>query len=45
MLAALLSSLGLALPAGLNAWLPVLILALADRFSSTVNLAAPYDFI
>ncbi len=45
MLAALLSSLGLALPAGLNAWLPFLILALADRFSSTVNLAEPYDFI
>jgi uncharacterized membrane protein len=44
-LAALLSSLGLALPAGLNAWLPFLILALADRFSSTIDLNAPYDFI
>ena len=44
-LAALLSSLGLALPAGLNAWLPFLVLALADRFSSTIDLAAPYDFI
>jgi hypothetical protein len=44
-LAALLSSLGLALPAGLNAWLPFLILALADRFTSAVDLAAPYDFI
>lgn len=45
MLAALLSSLGLALPAGLNAWLPFLILALADRFSSVVDLAEPFDFI
>ncbi len=45
MLAALLSSLGLALPAGLNAWLPFLILALADRFSSTIELAEPFDFI
>lgn len=45
MLAALLSSLGLALPAGLNAWLPFLILALADRFTSAVDLAEPYDFI
>jgi uncharacterized membrane protein len=44
-LAALLSSLGLALPAGLNAWLPFLILALADRFSSAVDLAEPFDFI
>jgi uncharacterized membrane protein len=44
-LAALLSSLGLALPAGLNAWLPFLILALADRFTSAVDLAEPYDFI
>jgi hypothetical protein len=44
-LAALLSSLGLALPAGLNAWLPFLILALADRFSSAVELDAPFDVI
>lgn len=45
MLAALLSSLGLALPAGLNAWLPFLILALADRYTSVIDLAGPYDFI
>jgi len=44
-LAALLSSLGLALPAGLNAWLPFLILALADRYTSVIDLAGPYDFI
>lgn len=45
MLAALLSSLGLALPAGLNAWLPFLILALADRYTTVIDLAEPYDFI
>ncbi|HYH12838.1 MAG TPA: DUF4126 domain-containing protein [Thermomicrobiales bacterium] len=45
MLAALLSSLGLALPAGLNAWLPFLILALADRYTSQIDLDAPFDFI
>lgn len=45
MIAALLSSLGLALPAGLNAWIPVLILALADRFTTTVELQDPYSFI
>lgn len=45
MLAALLSSLGLAFPAGLNAWLPFLILALADRFSSRIELNDPFAFI
>ena len=45
MLAALLSSVGLALPAGLNAWMPFLVLALADRFSSAVELNEPFDFI
>jgi len=44
-LAALLSSLGLALPAGLNAWLPFLILALADRYTNQIELDAPFDFI
>lgn len=45
MLAAFLSSLGLALPAGLNAWIPFLILGLADRFTDQVELAEPFDFI
>lgn len=45
MLAALLSSLGLALPAGLNAWLPFLVLSLADRYTDAVELDAPFDFI
>ena len=42
---ALLTGLGLAAPAGLNAYLPLLILALADRFSSAITLDRPYDFL
>ncbi len=42
---ALLTGLGLAAPAGLNAYLPLLILALADRFSSAVTLGRPYHFL
>ena len=45
MASALLTGLGLAAPAGLNAYLPLLILALADRFSDAVTLAPPYDFL
>lgn len=40
---ALLTGLGLAAPAGLNAYLPLLILALTDRLSSAVDLQRPYD--
>jgi hypothetical protein len=40
---ALLTGLGLAAPAGLNAYIPLLVLALADRLSNQVNLAAPFD--
>jgi len=42
---ALLTGLGLAAPAGLNAYIPLLVLALAGRFSDTVTLAAPYDVL
>lgn len=45
MLTVLLTTLGLSLPAGLNAWIPLLILALSDRFTDQVELAEPYDFI
>ena len=45
MLAALLSAIGLALPAGLNATLPFLILALADRFTTAVDLEDPFSFM
>jgi uncharacterized membrane protein len=44
-LAAFLSAIGLAMPAGLNAWLPFLILSLADRFSGAVELNGPFAFI
>jgi hypothetical protein len=40
-----LSGLGLAAPAGLNAYIPLLVLALADRLSNDVTLEQPYDFI
>jgi hypothetical protein len=40
-----LSGLGVAAPAGLNAYLPLLIVALADRFSNSINLDRPYDFL
>ena len=42
---ALLTGLGLAAPAGLNAYLPLLVLALAARVSSAVSLGRPYDFL
>ena len=42
---ALLTGLGLAAPAGLNAYLPLLIFALTDRFSSAITLDRPYDFL
>ena len=35
----------MALPAGLNAYLPLLIVALADRFSNLITLGKPYDFL
>ncbi|CAA9541778.1 MAG: hypothetical protein AVDCRST_MAG19-1585 [uncultured Thermomicrobiales bacterium] len=41
----LLTGLGLAAPAGLNAYLPLLVLALADRISTDVTLARPYGFL
>ncbi len=42
---ALLTGLGLAAPAGLNAYLPLLILALAGRFSDAITLDRPFDVI
>lgn len=40
-----LSGFGLSASAGLNAYIPLLILALADRFSEGVELDRPYDFL
>jgi len=42
---AILTGLGLAPSAGLNAYIPLLVLALADRFTDQVTLERPYDFI
>lgn len=41
----LLTGLGLAMPAGLNAYIPLLAVALADRYTGLIHLAAPYDII
>jgi hypothetical protein len=41
----LLTGLGLAMPAGLNAYIPLLALGIADRYFGLINLAAPYDLI
>ena len=40
---AILTGIGLAAPAGLNAYVPLLVLALADRATTYVNLSTPYD--
>ena len=45
MFATFLAGIGLASSAGLNAYLPLLILALADRFTSVVELDQPYDLL
>ncbi len=42
---AVLTGLGLAPSAGLNAYIPLLIFALADRFTDRVTLGRPYDFL
>jgi hypothetical protein len=45
LLSALLASIGLSSSSGLNAYLPILILALADRVSSDFNLTSRFDAI
>lgn len=42
---AFLTGLGLAAPAGLNAYLPLLIVAIADRFVGGITLDRPYDIL
>ena len=42
---AVLTGIGLAAPAGLNAYIPLLVLALADRATTRVTLTAPYDIL
>jgi uncharacterized membrane protein len=41
----LLTGLGLAMPAGLNAYIPLLAVALANRYTGLIHLAEPYDVI
>lgn len=45
MATAFLTGLGLAVPAGLNAYIPLLIVAIANRFTGGIELDAPYDLI
>jgi len=45
LIATLLAGSGLSAASGLNAYLPLLILALADRFTSVIELGQPYDII
>lgn len=45
MFATFLSGLGLASSSGLNAYIPLLVLALADRFSTIVELRQPFDVL
>ena len=40
-----LSGLGLAAPAGINAWLTLLMVALADRFTGLIDLPGDYDWL
>lgn len=40
---AILTAIGLAAPAGLNAYIPLLVLALADRATDRITLTAPFD--
>lgn len=42
---ALLTGLGLALPAGLNAYIPLLIVGLAARYTNLITLQQPYDVL
>ena len=42
---AILTGIGLAAPAGLNAYIPLLALALADRATNRVTFNAPYDVL
>lgn len=40
-----LTGTGLSAAAGLNAWLPLLILALADRTTTVIDLPTPYNWL
>lgn len=40
-----LTGIGLAMPAGLNAYIPLLAVALADRYTGLIHLVEPYDML
>jgi hypothetical protein len=42
---AILGGFGISAPAGLNAWLPLLIVGLAGRFTNLIKLKAPFDLL
>jgi hypothetical protein len=44
-IASLLSAVGLSTAAGLNAYIPLLVIGLLDRYTGLLDLAAPYDVI
>src|SRR5689334_11152832 len=44
-LVTILAGFGLAAPAGLNAWLPLLIVGLAARFTNLIHLNEPYTLL
>lgn len=41
----LFSALGLSTAAGLNAYIPLLVVGLLDRYTNLIDLAAPYDWL
>lgn len=45
MIVSFLTGFGLASSCGLNAYLPLLVLALADRFTSLIELRQPFDIL
>ncbi|MEN9937981.1 MAG: hypothetical protein RLZZ387_4560 [Chloroflexota bacterium] len=44
-ISSVLSAFGLSTAAGLNAYIPLLVVGLLDRYTNLVNLSAPYDTI
>jgi hypothetical protein len=44
-ISSLLSAFGLSTAAGLNAYIPLLVVGLLDRYTNLINLSAPYDTI
>ena len=45
LLSGILSAFGLSASAGLNAYIPLLVVGLMDRFTSLLDLSSPYDLV